>query len=68
MRHTCALFQRGARTHVEVVYPDVSSGTVMKETFDHNLAARKETEKRKNAWDRGQDEGKAEQGAEANWE
>lgn len=34
---TCALCQRGAQAHVDVVYPNVSSGAVRKETFHHHL-------------------------------
>ena len=34
---TCALCQRGAQAQVEVVYPNVSSAAVRKETFHHHL-------------------------------
>lgn len=34
---TCALCQRGAQAHVDVVYPNVSFGAVRKETFHHHL-------------------------------
>lgn len=34
---TCALCQRGAQAHLDVVYPNVSSGAVSKETFHHHL-------------------------------
>lgn len=44
---TCALFQRDARAQVDVVYPDVSSGAVHKETLHDNLPGRKKKRRRR---------------------
>lgn len=44
VRLTCTLLQRDAGAHVDVVYPDVSSGAVHKVTLHHHLAEPKTRE------------------------
>lgn len=43
---TCTFFERGAGAHVDVVYPDVSSGATLKEALHHNLPSGEETKQR----------------------
>lgn len=38
---TCTLLQLDAAAHVDVVYPDVSSGRVVEEPFEHHLDRRR---------------------------
>ena len=45
---TCALLQLDAAAHVDVIYSDVASCRVIKETLEHHLEDRRRRRRRKN--------------------